>query len=54
MTVRLLRQIRTRDSRDKIKLDICTFSIEGGLKSIEFEVSVPSRDLLGVSGLSID
>lgn len=31
-----------------------SFRIEGGLKSMEFEVSVPSRDLLGVSGLSID
>ena len=31
-----------------------TLSIEGGLKSIELEVSVPRRDLLGVSGLMID
>ena len=27
-----------------------TFRIEGGLKSIELLVSVPSSDLLGVSG----
>ena len=28
--------------------------MDGGLKSIELDVSVPRRDLLGVSGLSID
>ena len=33
-------------------LGIFTFNIEGGLKSIELDVSVPRRDLLGVSGLS--
>ena len=31
--------------------DILTFKIDVGLKSIELEVSVPRRDLLGVSGL---
>ena len=33
-------------------MKIFTFKIEGGLKSIELDVSVPRRDLLGVSGLS--
>ena len=28
--------------------------MEGGLNSMEFDVSVPSRDLLGVSGFIID
>ena len=28
--------------------------MDGGLKSMELDVSVPRRDLLGVSGLSID
>lgn len=31
-----------------------SLSIEGGLNSMELDVSVPSKDLLGVSGFNID
>ena len=36
------------------ELEEQTFKMDGGLKSMELDVSVPRRDLLGVSGLSMD